>query len=260
MVDPGDKGKVLDSCIDTWLEGVIRPWTRDTVMRHLEIAFSARAVAAQAWLWAQRRAATIMVDALAPQQFPHNPDGRLIETDFPTGPEPTRNNEWYQHLVKAWLEQAWQGRHILPSLPEKKGGESNRTYMKRTRQARDKKSKAVEQAINQPSESKKSIFKSAGLSKEDLLNIMTVTAARFARAVENGVDDVQPHLSKLFRSKRKKGGRPRQDELARKASDLHESGQSWRQVANQLNRNTGITRSIGAYRKLVGQRQKNQPT
>ena len=61
------KEDAFSRCIDKWLTGTIRSWTRNAMKRHLDVAFNSGAGAPQVWPWAQCRTATIMVDALAPQ-------------------------------------------------------------------------------------------------------------------------------------------------------------------------------------------------
>jgi hypothetical protein len=70
------------------------------------------------------------------------------------------------------------------------------------------------------------------------------------------IDEAVQNLRSFFEGERKKRGRPRQDELGGRIQELRESGHSWGEIQIQLNKETGIERTIGAYRNLLRSRQK----
>jgi hypothetical protein len=62
--------------------------------------------------------------------------------------------------------------------------------------------------------------------------------------------------SKLAGETGLKRGRPREDALAEKVGELKTSGRSWGEIKIQLDRETGVARTIGAYRSLYASRRK----
>jgi hypothetical protein len=65
------------------------------------------------------------------------------------------------------------------------------------------------------------------------------------------IEDALQDLRSFFEGERKRRGRPRQDALREKVQELRASGHSWGKVQRQLNKETGVERTIGAYRNLA---------
>ncbi len=190
------KEDAFSRCIDKWLTGTIRSWTRNAMKRHLDVAFNSGAGAPQVWPWAQCRTATIMVDALAPQlRYRSNDSSDNI--DFASGPDAEANNEWYRELVRGWL-QSTSGTE-LPSDEwlNKRPGESSREYLRRLSRSREA------QTAGEPS-TREVATPNIEWSEDEAMCTWTVLASRFARAVDDGICDAQGRLSELSRGRNKR--------------------------------------------------------
>jgi hypothetical protein len=66
----------------------------------------------------------------------------------------------------------------------------------------------------------------------------------------SSADSVEP-ASKLSTDRPKKVGRPRKDDERRRVRELRDQKKSWGEVANQMNKETGQTKSQQAYRMLA---------
>lgn len=174
-VQAGSSKDVLDGCVNGWIDRTIRPWTRDAIRKHLELAHKVGATAAQAWPWAQRRVASIMVETLAPLKVTYQPGRIPDEIDFAAGSDKEKHQR-YLDLTRGWLQRTWKESLgcTLP-FPDKNQGEGNREYMERMREFREEKWHS-EQAANA---------------------FWDDVASRFAKAVEAGINDAQqqPHMA-----------------------------------------------------------------
>ncbi|MGD0974598.1 MAG: hypothetical protein ABR866_10945 [Candidatus Korobacteraceae bacterium] len=200
------KSDAFSRCRDKWLEGTIRPWTRDAMKRHLEVAFNSGAGAPQAWPWAQHRVATIMLDALAPHQLSYRSDGSPEEADFASSSDAEANNQWYRELVRRWLHPMGITKAAGDECPGKRPGEGTREYAARTRQfwreKRELDNKAEQIASTTPQQAH--VPNPEWLSEDEALQIWTVLARRFAQAVEDGIGDAKGRLSELSRGRNKR--------------------------------------------------------
>lgn len=72
--------------------------------------------------------------------------------------------------------------------------------------------------------------------------------------------DALLHIRSFFDTQRKKRGRPRQDALSGRVQALRDSGHSWGEIQIQLNKETGVERTMGAYRNLLRSRRESDGT
>jgi hypothetical protein len=94
---------------------------------------------------------------------------------------------------------------------------------------------------------------------EELPNLLTAyfSLKETAKTVSRKhIDDALVNLRSFFESQRKKRGRPRQDSLHRRVEELRKLGRSWGEIQIQLNKETGVDRTINAYCNLVTSRKK----
>jgi hypothetical protein len=100
-------------------------------------------------------------------------------------------------------------------------------------------------------------------SEEDLKQLPDMLSAylslKEARKSIHGrhLDDALQNLRSFFDEDKKKRGRPRLDALAKRVKDLKNAGRSWGEIKIQLDRETGETRTIGAYRSLARTRRQD---
>lgn len=74
------------------------------------------------------------------------------------------------------------------------------------------------------------------------------------------INEALRDLHSVFENDKKKRGRPRQDTLRKRVHELRKSGHSWTKIQRELNRETGVERTPGAYRNLLGSRRKADST
>jgi hypothetical protein len=101
-----------------------------------------------------------------------------------------------------------------------------------------------------------------GQSEEKLKQLSEVLRAYLslketARTVPGKpIEGALQELRSFFESEKKRRGRPRQDTLRERVKELRSGGQSWGEIHRKLNKETGVERTIGAYRNLVRPRRK----
>jgi hypothetical protein len=101
-----------------------------------------------------------------------------------------------------------------------------------------------------------------GQSEEELKQLPEVLRAYLSlketarTAPGKPVGDALQELRSFFEREKKRRGRPRQDTLRERVKELRRGGHSWGEIQRELNKETGVERTIGAYRNLVGSRRK----